>query len=77
MIQSFKVNSFLSNLNSSNTEERKQKILQIDETGDGIQFVEQELLRGEKGMQGIAEILQGDSSYARVYRVTRRYWLKG
>ena len=58
--QSFKVNSFLSNLNSSNTEERKQKILQIDETGDGIQFVDQELLQGERGMQGIAGP-QGDS----------------
>ena len=51
--QSFKVNSFLSNLNSSDAEERKQKILQIDETGDGIQFVDQELLKGEQGIQGI------------------------
>ena len=51
--QSFKVNSFLSNLNSSDIEERKQKILQIDETGDGIQFVDQELLKGEQGIPGI------------------------
>ena len=51
--QSFKVNSFLSNLNSSDAEERKQKILQIDETGDGIQFVDQELLKGEQGIPGI------------------------